>query len=82
MNDFQLIQVFTKDQLKLNGLYSSGDKTNNFYSHDFYHTLADKLKKIRWFLVKGPSSSIKGGWYTGLEPATSAFTEQRSNQLS
>jgi len=55
MNTYNLIQVSTKDDIKLNGLYVPGDKrkaasifihgfTTDFYSHKFYHTIADKLR--------------------------------------
>jgi pimeloyl-ACP methyl ester carboxylesterase len=48
------MQVLTKDNIRLNGLYSAGDKskaasifihgfTTDFYSHKFYHSIAEKL---------------------------------------
>lgn len=48
---YNLIQVFTKDEIKLNGLYLASDKaksacifihgfTADFYTHNFYHSVA------------------------------------------
>ncbi len=56
MNSYNLINVITEDNIRLNGLYSLGDKTKSacifihgfttdFYSHQFYHSITDKLKK-------------------------------------
>lgn len=55
MNNYNHIQVTTKDQFKLNGLYKVGDKTkpavimihgftSDFYSHKFYHSISQKLE--------------------------------------
>jgi pimeloyl-ACP methyl ester carboxylesterase len=55
MNNFDLVQVFTSDEIKLSGLYSQGDKTKSacilvhgftadFYSHEFYQSIVRKLK--------------------------------------
>jgi pimeloyl-ACP methyl ester carboxylesterase len=52
---YKLIQTYTKDELKLSGLLIEGSKnkpatifihgfTGDFYSHKFYHVLADKYK--------------------------------------
>lgn len=56
MYSYALVQRFTKDDIKLHGLYSAGDKTTSacifihgyttdFYSHHFYHTISAKLKE-------------------------------------
>ncbi len=53
---YEHIQVTTKDELILNGLFLAGDKnkeacilihgfTSDFYSHNFYHTIAKGLKE-------------------------------------
>ena len=53
---YKHIQVTTKDHLVLNGLFLPGDKgkevnilvhgfTSDFYSHKFYHAIAEKLKE-------------------------------------
>lgn len=55
MNKYSYIQVVTEDKFKLSGLYKEGDKnkeavilihgfTSDFYSHKFYHTIAEKLE--------------------------------------
>lgn len=55
MNNYNYIQVNTEDGFKLNGLYKEGDKnkvatilihgfTSDFYSHKFYHSIAEKLE--------------------------------------
>lgn len=54
--NYQLIQVSTKDGLKLNGLFNPGEKTKSacilihgftadFYSHQFYHSITQKLQE-------------------------------------
>lgn len=56
MTNYNLIQTFTKDDIKLSGLYLAGDKsksacifihgfTTDFYSHDFYHAITNELEK-------------------------------------
>jgi predicted alpha/beta-fold hydrolase len=56
MNKYNYIQVTTNDKFKLNGLYKSGENsksavimihgfTSDFYSHKFYHSIAEKLSK-------------------------------------
>lgn len=55
MNKYNYIQVNTEDGFRLNGLYKDGDKnkvatilihgfTSDFYSHKFYHSIAEKLE--------------------------------------
>jgi predicted alpha/beta-fold hydrolase len=55
-HDYTLVQVVTSDKLNLSGLYQPGDKNKtaviaihgfngDFYSHTFYHDIADQLKK-------------------------------------
>lgn len=55
MNKYNYIQVATEDGYRLNGLYKEGDKsksavvlihgfTSDFYSHKFYHSIAEKLE--------------------------------------
>lgn len=62
LNHYELIRVVTKDQLKLHGLYQAGDKhksavilihgfTGDFFSHDFYHTIAQKLAEQNHALI-------------------------------
>ncbi len=56
MHTYDLVQRFTKDNIKLSGLYCAGDKkksacifihgyTTDFYSHNFYHSITDKLRE-------------------------------------
>lgn len=56
MQPYNLINVVTEDDIKLNGLYIPGDKsksacifihgfTTDFYSHKFFHTISESLKK-------------------------------------
>lgn len=60
--NYNLIRVTTADHLYLNGLYREGDKTKaavilihgftgDFYSHDFYHVISDKLTENRNALI-------------------------------
>lgn len=44
--------------------------------------LPASLSGVREYTNSVPQKSKRSGWLTGLEPATSAATERRSNQLS
>lgn len=63
--DYKLVQVYTGDEIMLNGLFSSGDINKpavifihgfwgDFYSHKFYHSIASELeeKKIAIILAQ------------------------------
>lgn len=56
LGNYDLIRVTTQDQIHLHGLYKAGDTsksavilihgfTSDFYSNDFYHTIASSINK-------------------------------------
>lgn len=92
---YEHIQVTTNDELILNGLFQSGDKnkeasilihgfTSDFYSHKFYHAIAQKLKESQnalilaqtrgtgmhtEFMTRGNGWKYLGSFYETLEEA-------------
>lgn len=65
-HNYDLVQVNTDDDLILSGLYQAGDKdkpvvtlvhgfTGDFYTHKFYHSIAEKLKQNQMGLVLAQS---------------------------
>lgn len=95
MNTYNHIQVVTSDEIKLNGLYKAGEKTksavimihgftSDFYSHKFYHSIAQKLEEqgnavilaqtrgtgiVTEFLKTDGSGEYIGSYYEKIEEA-------------